>query len=399
MLSLFTKGRIYLDYAAATPVRKEVLKAMTPYWSEKFGNPGAVHKEGVEAKKAVESAREKVAKTLRITPSDVLFTSGGTESNNLAIKGSVEAMVASGVAIEDIEIISTSIEHPSVKNTLESLEKEGCVVTCVPVDEEGRIILEEFKNSLSPRTRLVTVAYANSETGVVQDVAKLARQVRAYERENGLTILLHTDAAQAPLWLSVALDSLGVDMLSLDAGKCEGPKGVGVLALRPRVQLAAVTHGGSQERSYRPGTEPVPLVVGCAEAIYLAQLSYKERGGAAAALRDRWLKKLKKVKGVIVNGSTEYRLPNNINISIPGFDSEFAVVDLDNAGISASTKSACSGADSGLSYVVYEMSGDSDRASSTIRFSLNSNVKYGQLKKVTKVLKKHLSKMREFKTK
>ncbi len=391
----FQQKRIYLDYAAATPVRKEVLNAMSQYWSQNYGNPGAIHREGVLADKAVDESREKVARTLRVRATDITFTSGGTESNNLAIRGLVKNIHESGVRFEDIEIISTKVEHPSISKVLEDLEKQGCVITFVSVNEDGLINISELGKLLSSKTRLVTVGYANSETGVVQDLGKISRTVRAYEKENGLAISFHTDAAQAPRWLPCALDALGVDMMSLDAGKCEGPKGVGILVARGKVKLSSVSFGGSQEEGLRPGTEPVSLVVGAAKALELAQAEYEKTSAKVSSLRDKWISLLLANNQITLNGSQEKRLPNNINISITGFDSEFAVISLDAAGIAASTKSACSGAGSGLSKVVYSMTSDEKRASSTIRFTLSPETSWGDLKKTTKVLNDFLDRMSE----
>lgn len=392
-MNLFKKKRIYLDYAAATPVRQEVFEAMKPFWNELYANPSAIHKEGVQARLAVESAREKVAKTLRVTPNDIYFVSGGTEANNLALRGSVSSMRNSGIKSEEIEIISTEVEHPSVLKTLEHLQKEGCIVTYVSVDEEGRVRSEELAELLSPRTRIVSIAYANSETGVIQDIGKLSRAVRAFERSNGIEIYFHTDASQAPLWLPCALDALGVDMMTLDAGKCEGPKGVGILVKRPKVKVVGISFGGSQEEGIRPGTEPTSLVVGAAMSIELAQKESEALSRKVTKIRNQWLKELLKIKGVIANGSFEHRLPNNVNISIPDFDSEFAVIVLDQAGIAASTKSACAGAGSGQSHVVFSMTSDAKRAAATIRFSLSPSTTSSELRKVTKILRGHLEKM------
>lgn len=385
-----------MDYAAATPVRKEVGVAMQKFWSEDFGNVGAVHGEGRVAKLAVDDARERVARTLRVRANDVLFTSGGTESNNLALRGAVSSMLESGIHPADIEIISTAIEHPSISKVLNDLRRQGCVITYVPVDAEGLIQISEFTKLLSSKTRIVSIAYANSETGVVQDITRLARAVKAFEKENGLSVLFHTDASQAPLWLPCALDALGVDLMTLDAGKCAGPKGVGVLVRRAKAKLVAISFGGSQEDGLRPGTEPTSLIVGAALAIELAQNEREKSGSFAAALRNRWLPLLTSIEGVVINGSLEHRLPNNINISIPGFDSEFAVVALDAAGIAASTKSACAGAGSGRSVVVFAMTNDESRAASTIRFTLGPDTKWSDLKRVNKVLENHLEKMKDF---
>lgn len=392
----FLKKRVYLDYAAATPTRSEVVRAMKPYWSGSFANPSAIHREGTTARDAIEGAREKVARTLRVRAHDVIFTSGGTEGNNLALKGAVAAMRDGGVATEEIEIISLATEHPSILVSLEELSKEGCKVIYAPIDEDGLLLIEEFKKLLSPRTRLVTIAYANSETGVVQDIGRIARAIKAFEKESGIMVLFHTDACQAPLWLPCALDSLGVDMMTLDAGKCEGPKGVGILVARARVKLGAVSAGGAQERSLRPGTEPVPLIVGAATALALAQAGYETRTAAVSSLRDRAIEDLLKLEGVIINGSKQERLANNINISIPGFDSEFAVVVLDANGVAASTKSACAGKGSGRSHVVFAMTKDEVRARSTLRFTLGPATNAKDLKRVVGLLATHLKKLRDF---
>lgn len=388
--------RIYLDYAAATPVRSEVIKAMAPYLSDIYGNPGSIHAEGVRAKAALEEARERVARILRVKADDVIFTSGGTESNNLALRGAVKSMLESGVAASDIEILATKIEHPSIMNTLDALEEEGVVVTYLPVHEDGGLIEVSLKQALSPKTRLVTVAYANSETGVVQDLGRLGRIIRAYEKENGLTILFHTDASQAPLWLPCALDALNVDMMTLDGGKCEGPKGVGALLARPRAKLAAATLGGAQERALRPGTEPVELVVGFSVALELSQQEWEKKSANIKKLRNSFIEKLGKISETVINGSLEHRLPNNVNISIPGLDTEFAVIVLDKAGIACGTRSACSGAGGGRSHVVYEMTRDQLRSSSTLRFTLSPNTTWRELKRVCMVLKDHVEATQNF---
>lgn len=387
---MWRRKRIYVDYAAATPVRKEVLKSMAPYWSEVFGNASAIHSGGVAAKKAINEAREKLARTLRVRAGEIIFTSGGTESNNLALKGAVLAMQNGGVKTNEIEIISTAIEHPSITKTLDSLAEQGCIITVAPVDQEGQVIIEDFKKLLSPKTRLVSVAYVNSEIGVIQDISKISRIVKAFEKENGLTVLIHTDASQAPLWLPCALDSLGVDLLTLDAGKCEGPKGAGVLVRRQRASLMTLSDGGPQEADLRPGTEPTPLLVGCVEAICLSQLEYENKSGRVSQLRDQFIKELETIPGFVLNGHRSKRVANNVNVSIAGLDTEFAVVALDTAGISASTKSACSGAGSGRSAVVYAMTNDLPRATATIRFTLSPNTTLSQLRFVTKTLKKHI---------
>lgn len=370
---------------------------MLPYFSEVYGNASAVHQEGVSAKAAVEEARTSLGRTLRVRPSDVIFTSGGTESNNLAIDGVLRALRATGRSYADMEIISTRVEHPSVSEVLRHVADLGVTIKYADINEEGLIDVNHFKALLSEKTVLATMAYVNSEIGVIQPVKKLTRAVKLFNAEHDTNILVHLDAAQAPLWLPVQLDSLGCDLLSLDAGKCYGPKGVGILATRHGVKLLPIMLGGSQESGLRAGTENTPLIVGCVKAIVRAQEEWESRSERVRSLRDSFITDLESaIDGVLVNGSRTERVANNINISIPGIDTEFAVISLDQAGIAASTKSACSGADGGGSTVVREMSDDDARAQSTIRFSLSEASTTADLQKTTQVLKDHIIKMRDF---
>ena len=391
--------RIYLDYAAASPVRREVLDAMQPYFSDIFANPSAIHEEGQHARMAVDRAREVIARHLKIRPEGVTFTSGGTEANNLALFGVVDAARAVGTRSIDIEIITTPIEHPSILNALDVLREQGVTVHSVPVDEEGLIVMSELEKLLSPKTLLVTCAYVNSEVGVVQDVRTIARMVtRVNEKmsHGGRQALVHIDASQAPLWLPCAMDSLGVDLMTLDAGKCYGPKGVGVLAHIHGVPLRAQIFGGDQEGALRPGTENVPLIVGCAEALKIAFEGHEARTERVSMLRDMFFEKLgESIPGVLINGSREERVANNCNVSIPRVDGEFAVVTLDIHGIAASTRSACAGTKGGGSHVVAAMTGDQDRASNTIRFTLGEETTEEDIVQTIKVLSEYVRSQRE----
>lgn len=394
ILHWFTKPkRIYLDHAAATPVRPEVYEAMQPYFSESFANPSSIHREGVRARTAVEEARTLIARTLGVRTTDLTFTSGGTESNNLALHGFVRACIRHGMKYGDIEILSNKAEHPSVLETLAQLASLGCIVTYVPLKENGRIDPQTLATYLTSKTRLVSIAYANSETGVVQDLAKLSRIIEQYAREQGTEITFHTDASQAPLWLPCALERLRVDMMTLDAGKFCGPKGVGILAHRSSARLTAVTFGGSQESGVRPGTENVPGIVGAAYALSLAQKGSEVRSERVRIGRDYGIDILTGIQGVVLNGSVEHRLPNNINISIPGLDTEYATVVLDANGIACSTKSACSGAGGGRSSVVFEMTNDETRAAATLRFTLGEETTTKDMDVVVAVLTEHIHKM------
>jgi cysteine desulfurase len=385
--------RLYLDYAAATPVWPEVVAAMNPYWSQCFGNPSAIHAEGMAAAAALYSARTTVAEILQVKPEGIVFTSGGTESNTLAIKGTVARLLATGIPTRDIEIITTKLEHPATLKTVAALAAEGVVVTYAPVDDTGRILQQEFLRLLSPRTRLVSISYVNSEIGTIEDVGGLARLLEKARRDNGCDAYLHVDAAQAPLWLPCEISRLGADLLSLDAGKFGGPKGVGVLARAKGVSLRAVTYGGGQESGLRPGTEALPLIVGCATALKIAAGGQTERHASVTAVRDYAIALIERtIPEVILNGArADRRVANNINLSIPGLDSEFAVVSLDSAGIACSTKSACSAAGGGESTVVKAISGDTARAQSTLRFTLGPTTAKSDIDTLVTVLAGHVA--------
>ena len=396
MVWFYRNKRIYLDYAAATPVRRGVLRSMQPYYATHFANPSAIHREGVAARHVVETSRGEVASTLKIRPADVFFTASGTESNNLALIGAVEAYRRAGRAYADMEILSTRIEHPSVTQTLLYLSSLGVRVTYLSVDAFGMIETQSLKDALSAQTILVSFAYANSEVGTVQEVGKLARIVRAFEKEHKTRIYLHLDAAQAPLWLPCAPDRLKVDILTLDAGKCYGPKGVGILARRHGVDLQGILHGGPQEGTLRPATENVPGIVGASHALRIAQERLSQRTEKVTALRDYMIAQLRTEKGVVLNGPEgERRIANNVNISIRGMDSEFAVVSLDEKGIACSTKSACGSLHTSGSAVVREMTKDEERAQSTIRFTLGEETTKRDIDHAVKALKEHISLMRQ----
>lgn len=383
--------RIYLDHAAATPVRKEVLDAMKPYWSEVFGNASAVHADGRKVEDALQNARAEIGETLVARAADIVFTSGGTESNNLALFGVVEAARASGKMYADMEIVTTAIEHPSILEPLRALQARGVVVKFAPVDSEGRIFEKEFKAMLTPQTVLVTFAYANSEIGVVQDVKALSRIVRLFRKEQtSVYPYIHVDGSQAPLYLPCKMDSLGIDLVSIDAGKCYGPKGVGVLALRGSIKLSPLMHGGSQEHGLRPGTVNVALAVGCASALRIAQKNWEERAKNVTVLREFFFEKLAEAfQNVVINGSREHRIANNINISIPNVDGEYAVVGLDTRGISASTRSACKGNEDGGSHVVRALGASEDVVMGAIRFSLGEETTQTELSRTVALLQDH----------
>lgn len=393
-MSLETK-RIYLDWAAATPLSRAVFSAMEPYLKDNFGNPSSIHQEGLVNRRGINEAREKIAKTLQVKSEFITFTSGGTEANNLVIFGVIEAKLAAGISYAEMEVITTKLEHPSIIEAVNKLSQLGVVVKYVSVTETGQIDLNNLKELLSPQTILVSCAYANSEIGTIQPLHSIRKIIRKFEEQAVTNIFLHIDAAQAPLWLSCQFDAVGADFLTLDVGKCNGPKGMGILVQSRRAKLQPIMFGGGQEQGLRSGTENVAGIVGAAVALELAQTNYKTVAEKIMSVRDQAFEYLKtEITTVIINGASgNDRLANNLNFSIPGLDTEYAVVVLDSRGIAASTKSACAGAGGGESKVVREISADPARAASTIRFSLGPETTLVEVKIAIDTLAQHVQMM------
>lgn len=387
--------RTYLDFAAATPVRKEVLEVMIPYFTKTYGNPSSIHAEGVSAHEALEDARAEVSDLLGVRDDGIVFTSGGTEANNIAIHGVIEARHHSGLSYAEMEVITTAIEHPSITRTLEALTERGVTVRTMPVTEEGRIDEIALEALLSPRTVLVAYAYVNSEVGVIQPVRRIARVISKFAAAHDVEIVHHLDACQAPLWLPCKLEQLGVDTLALDGGKCYGPKGIGAIAKRHSSALLPTLFGGDQEGGLRPGTENLPGIVGFAKALSIAVKGHEDRAHQVAALRDTCISDIEReIPEVLLNGSKLERVANNINVSIPGIDSEFMVIVLDHAGFAVGARSACSGKKGGGSEVVRAMTGDEARATSTLRITLGEETTKGSLKQFVEALRLHVEKTR-----
>lgn len=386
------KRRVYLDYAAATPMMQEAQAAMLPFLFDNFGNPGGIHKEGVRAKKALEEFRTSVARTLEVQESGVVFTSGGTESNNLAIRGVVESLHKAGRSYESMVIVSTKLEHPATLRTLEAMSELGVSVRYAPIKIDGTLDKVRFNDLLDEKVVLVTLAYINSEVGVVTDTRFVRRAIDDYAKKDGVTILFHVDGAQAPLWQPCQLSRVGADLLSLDGGKCGGGKGVGALVMVKGIALSPVLFGGGQEMGLRPGTEPVQLIAAFVTALRAAQSDWQSRSEAVSKIRDYARVEITKcIPKAIFNGPFgNDRVANNIHISIPGVDAEFAVITLDTHGIAASTKSACSSKGGGASAVVLAMTGDEERALSTLRFTLGPDTTTEDVDYTVSILKTHL---------
>jgi cysteine desulfurase len=387
--------RVYLDWAAATPLLPAARTLMEPYLMGGFGNPSAIHAEGQQARVAVETARVQVAAALQVRPEYVTWTSGGTEGNNLAIFGVVEALVGQGRTYSSMTVITTKIEHSSVGEAFAALARRGVQVRYVEVIQTGKVDLEHLRTLLDETVVLFSTALINSEIGTIQPSRAIHKVLHAAETKYGTHIFFHLDAAQAPLWVNCQFDSLAADLVALDAAKFCGPKGVGMLIRSRRATLAPSVSGGGQESGLRPGTENVAGIVGAAVAIKAAQADHQTRAEVVATVRDQAIEHLRlELPQAVLNGAvTDDRVANNINISIPGLDTEFAAVVLDTHGFAVSTKSACSGAGGGASTVVLATTTDPARATSTLRLTLGPDTTLDQLKSLTEVLKQHVEQM------
>ena len=307
------KKRIYLDYAATTPVDKKVVKVMERYWGKDFGNAGSICKEGVDAKKALTSARKNIAGFLGARSEEIYFTSGGTESNSLAIEGTLRSREEKGTPRNKMHIITSTIEHPSVLDHFKTLEKEGVEVTYIHVDESGIINPDDVYDSLKPNTVLVSIMYVNNEIGIIQPIPEISKKVKQFDggTKNELPYF-HTDASQAPLYLPINVLSLGVDLMTLDAQKIYGPKGVGCLYRKRGVIISSIFIGGNQEKSLRPGTENVPLIIGFSKALEIAMQLKESETERLTKLRDYFIKTiLEKIPNAELNGDKGMHLKNN----------------------------------------------------------------------------------------
>ena len=377
--------RIYLDHNATTPLLPEVIDRMTGALREEFGNPSSVHHFGQQAKAAIDEARTDVATLLGADPSEVLFTSGGTESDNIAIRGAAEALEATGRR----HLIASSIEHEAVLNTLKAMAKRGWRTTLLPVDQTGIAAPDALRAALADDTALVSVMHANNEIGTIQPIAELARM--AHDRG----ALFHTDAVQSAAKLPISVRSLGVDMLSISAHKFYGPKGVGALWIRRGLRVLPLLTGGRQERSRRAGTENVAGIVGMGVAARIVRGKMADEGTRLSALRDRLEAEiLAAVPGTAVNGAREPRVPNTTNVSFDRVEAESLLIALDLEGIAVSTGSACSSGTLEPSHVLKAMGFNAHRAQNSIRFSLGASSTDAEIDRVIGVLPKMVEKLR-----
>ncbi len=382
------RRNVYLDHAATTPVDAAVQRAMLSFFSSTFANPTALYTAGTQARAAVEQARNIVASFLGAQPDTVVFTGSGTESNNLAIFGTADAFKGPG------HIITTPIEHHAVLRPIEELVKKGWSVTYVPIDATGRVKADDVIKAIKPTTALISVMYVNNEIGTIEPIAEIGRQLIRYRKEHGTVYpYFHTDACQAAGYLPIDVEKVHVDLLTLNASKIYGPKGAGVLYVRRGVTLAPQIRGGGQERGLRSGTENVPAIVGLGKAVQVVKEQGPKKQAAIEKLSVLLWKGIKKiVPNATLNGPDfgEYRLPNNVNVTIPGVEAEALLVYFDAQGVSCSVGSACAAEEGGPSHVLTALGVSSDNISASVRFTLGRGTRKADIEYTLKVLHKIL---------
>ncbi len=376
--------RIYLDYAATTPTHPEVVKAMLPYFTGSFGNPSSLYSCGQEAKGAIQEVRVRVAELIGARDEEIVFTSGGTEADNFALKGVAYANEKKGD-----HIITSSIEHHAVIETCKFLERRRFSVTYLPVDEYGLVDPDDVRRAITNKTILISVMHANNEMGTIEPIAEIGRIAK------GAGIYFHTDAVQTAGHIPVDVNELEVDLLSISAHKLYGPKGVGALYIRKGTKLIPFMHGGEQERPRRASTENVPGIVGFGRAVELAQQEMSEEAERLTYLRDQLIKGLlERIDHIRLNGHPQKRLPNNVNVSVDYVEGESMVLNLDLEGICASTGSACSSSSLEASHVLLAIGLSHEQAHGSLRFTLGKWTSEEDIGRVLEVLPQIVAKLR-----
>ena len=382
--------RIYLDHSATTPVDPRVLTAMMPYLTENYGNASSVHLFGQQARAAVDKSRRRIASLIGARPNEVVFTSGGTEANNLAIRGVCEAAEPHGR-----HIITSAIEHPSARGPIDQLEKKGWEVTRLPVYDDGIVRAEDVREAIRTNTVLVSVMLANNEIGTIQPVAEIGALVRERRSDGHRHLWFHTDAVQAAGRIPIDVDALGCDLLALSAHKMYAPKGAGALFVRRGVRLLAQNVGGHQERERRAGTEPVANIVGFGVATELAKLEMFDRNEHTRRLRDRFESGVsQRIEDIVFNGKRESRLSHVSNISFRFIEGEGLLIHLDLQGVAVSTGSACSSGTLEPSPVIRALGRDEELARGAIRFSFGKDNADEDVDRVLEVLPRAVESLR-----
>jgi cysteine desulfurase len=376
--------RIYLDHAATTPTHPEVVKAMLPYFTDAFGNPSSIYSCGQEAKAAIEEARARVAELIGARSEEIIFTSGGTEADNFALKGIAYASEHKGE-----HIITTSVEHPAVMESCKFLEKKGFKVTYLPVDGYGLVDPQDVKKAITDKTILISVMHANNEVGTIAPIGEIGK----IAKEAGLCF--HSDAVQTVGHIPVNVDELGVDLLSISAHKFYGPKGVGALYIRKGTRLVPFMHGGEQEKRRRAGTENVPAIMGLGKAVELARQEMSKEAERLTYLREQLIKGLmERIDHIRLNGHPLKRLPNNVNVSVDFVEGESMLLNLDLEGICASTGSACSSSSLEPSHILLALGLPPEQAHGSLRFTLGRENTGEDIERVLEVLPRIVAKLR-----
>ena len=382
---------IYLDHAASTPVLQEIINEMIPYLGDLYGNPSSNHTYGIKSKIAIQTARRRVAFLIGAKPSEIFFTSGGTESDNLALKGISKSI--RNYQNKKNHIITSSIEHDAILETCHYLEKDGFNVTYLNVDKNGIIDKTELKNQLTEKTALVSIMLANNEIGVIQPVKEFSKIVHDFDKR----IIFHSDAVQAVGKIPVNVKELDLDSLSLSSHKINGPKGVGALYVREKVNLEPLMQGGGQELTFRSGTENVPGIVGFGKASEISMLNLKNNSQYLYYLRDYFINRInEEISGRMLNGSLESRLPNNVNFTFLGINGEDLLIKLDEDGILASTGSACSANLQQESHVLKAIGLNHEEISGSIRFTLGVQNTKEEIEKTIITLNHRITELRKF---
>lgn len=380
------KKFIYCDNAATTKVSKNVLDAMMPYFTEEYGNASSIYMLGQSAAKALLKAREAVASAIGAKQHEIFFTSGGSESDNWAIKG----MALNGAKSGKKHIITSVFEHHAVLHTCEFLEKQGYEVTYIPVDEEGLVNPEDIKNAIREDTCLVTIMFANNEIGTIQPIAEIGEICKAKK------VPFHTDAVQAIGNVEIDVKTMNIDMLSLSGHKIHAPKGIGALYVRGGISLPNLIHGGAQEKSKRAGTENLPSIVGLAQAITDATKNIKEKQERLSKLRDKLIDGILKINETKLNGHREKRLCSNVNISIRGVEGESLLLSLDNEGICASSGSACTSGSLDPSHVLLAIGLPHEIAHGSLRLSIGEDTTEEDVDYILKVIPEVVKRLRSW---
>ncbi|MEM4259962.1 MAG: cysteine desulfurase NifS [Candidatus Woesearchaeota archaeon] len=376
---------IYLDHAATTYVDERVKKAMNPYFSDIYGNPGSFHSIGLLAKQAVDDSRKKIAKILSANENEIIFTASGTESINMAIKGIARAYKNKGN-----HIITQKTEHHAVLDTCEYLENyEGFKITYLNVDKYGLVNLEQLEKAITKETILITIMYANNEIGTLQPIKEISKIAKKHD------IIFHSDACQAAGYLDINVKNLGIDLMSINGSKIYGPKGIGILYIKSGVFIHPLIHGGGQEFGKRSGTENVPYIVGIAKALEIAQHERKNEVERLTKLRDKLIKGLLRIPKSILNGHPKKRLPNNVNITFLDIEGESILLYLDKEGICASTGSACTSHSLDPSHVILATGLPYEAAHGSIRFSLGKRTTMHDINKVLRIMPRIVKKLRQ----